>query len=535
MWGIAWRSLLTTMLDYGFRIYGQLETFISSDWTFCHTQVLKKIAHGSMSIQCDMKGRLILIDQGGSQSAMDSDSDGFFETIRVSHKEALAILSRTDAVLSTQIKSLVEDWDLKPMLKDVSREGDTIDYPPVAPIIVPIINTQPDSDGGAKEEQNGDFEDNCSSGIKFDVGITSKSITKEVLNFYPGNTELTHLNTGIVGDLGTGKTQLIQALILKLTQDPSRNRGVTPNILIFDYKKDYSKDEFVKATGAKVIKPFEIPLNFFDTRDSELDPKRARSERFKFFADVLSKIYPNVGAVQRSRIKTAVKQSYVNADDLEHVAPTLSDVFSAYKNDGLKPDSPYSIMEDLVDDEYFVNDASKAVPFSEFLKGIVVIDLASVGQDDKTKNMLVVIFLNMFYEHMLKVNKKPFIGNDPQLRFVDSMLLVDEADNIMKYEFDVLKKILLQGREFGVGVLLASQYLSHYNTKHENYLEPLLTWFIHKVPDVTLRQLEQIGLTNVTPDVIQSIKSLAKHECLYKTFDVNGKFMRAEPFFEIKK
>jgi DNA phosphorothioation-dependent restriction protein DptH len=36
------------------------------------------------------------------------------------------------------------------------------------------------------------------------------------------------------------------------------------------------------------------------------------------------------------------------------------------------------------------------------------------------------------------------------------------ADNIMRYESDVLRKVLLQGREFGTGVILASQYLRHF-------------------------------------------------------------------------
>ena len=139
------------------------------------------------------------------------------------------------------------------------------------------------------------------------------------------------------------------------------------------------------------------------------------------------------------------------------------------------------------------------------------------------------------YEHMLRIEKKPFLGEDPKLRFIDTMLLVDEADNIMKYEFEILKKILLQGREFGVGVLLASQYLSHFKTSHENYLEPLLSWFVHKVPNVTVRELEGIGLTNVNADIVDTIKTLECHECLFKTLGVDGKVIRGKPFFELMK
>ena len=69
--------------------------------------------------------------------------------------------------------------------------------------------------------------------------------------------------------------------------------------------------------------------------------------------------------------------------------------------------------------------------------------------------------------------KQPYLGNDPQLRFIDSMLLVDEADNIMKFNFDVLRQIL------------------------------------------------------------ENVKALDVHQCLFKTLDVPGRFMKATPFYEV--
>ncbi len=370
--------------------------------------------------------------------------------------------------------------------------------------------------------------------MKFPVGTMINQFDQNTINFFPGNTDLTQLNVGIVGDLGTGKTQLIQSLIKQISSSEAMNRGKKPNVLIFDYKKDYSKDDFVKATGARVIPPFDIPLNLFDLTDSS-QKRNARQERTKFFLDVLDKIYSGIGPIQKQHIKIAVKAAYISSEQEGRVAPTINDVFEEYKKGGRSPDIPYTIMDDLVDGEYFVSNAENTVPFSDFIDGVVVLDLSAVGADDKAKNMLVAIFLNLFYEHMLRIEKKEFIGSDPQLRFIDTMLLVDEADNIMKYEFDVLKRILLQGREFGVGVLLASQYLSHFKTNHENYLEPLKTWFIHQVPNITVKQLEAIGLTNVSIETVDTIKSLNKHECLYKTFDVHGKIIRAKPFYELIK
>ena len=164
---------------------------------------------------------------------------------------------------------------------------------------------------------------------------------------------------------------------------------------------------------------------------------------------------------------------------------------------------------------------------------MTVVDLAALGIGDKERNVLVVLFLNLYYEYMLNLVKRPYRGSDPQLRFIDSMLLVDEADNIMKYNFDVLRQVLLQGREFGVGVLLASQFLSHFKTRETDYSQPLLTWFIHKVPNVTPRELESIGLTRVVSSTVDRVKSLDVHQCFFKTLDVPGRFMRAAPFYQI--
>jgi hypothetical protein len=192
-----------------------------------------------------------------------------------------------------------------------------------------------------------------------------------------------------------------------------------------------------------------------------------------------------------------------------------------------------AIINDLVDMEVFASSTSETQPFDEFLDGVVVISLDALGQDDRSKNMLVAVMLNMFYENMLRTPKRPFLGADPQLRAIDSYLLVDEADNIMRYEFDVLRKLLLQGREFGTGVILASQYLRHFKVNATDYREPLLTWFIHKVPNVTPAELAALGLSGAVAELAERIKSLQVHQCLYKSFDMPGDIVRGLPFFEL--
>jgi DNA phosphorothioation-dependent restriction protein DptH len=215
-------------------------------------------------------------------------------------------------------------------------------------------------------------------------------------------------------------------------------------------------------------------------------------------------------------------------------APTIYDIHAEYRELlGGKSDTPMAIIDDLVDMEVFARDSRDALPFDKFLDGVVVVSLDALGQDDRSKNMLVAVMLNMFYENMLKRQKRPFLGTDPQLRVIDSYLLVDEADNIMRYEFDVLRKLLLQGREFGVGVILASQYLRHFKVGATDYREPLLTWFIHKVPNATAAELGALGLIADRGELSERVKSLSNHHCLYKSFDAPGAVVRGLPFYEL--
>lgn len=368
-------------------------------------------------------------------------------------------------------------------------------------------------------------------GIELHVGQTTGGFEPRPLRLDLSDTRLNQLNIGVVGDLGTGKTQLLKSLIFQIASSHESNRRIKPRFLIFDYKKDYSGEDFVRATGARVIKPQRLPLNLFDT--SEISDSAAPwLDRYRFFADVLDKIYSGIGPVQRNKLKQAVRSAY-EATQASGRAPTIYEVHAEYKElMGGKPDSPLGIIDDLVDMEVFTRDPADAISFDAFLDGVVVVSLAWLGQDDRTKNLLVAVMLNMFYEYMLRIPKRPFLGQHPQLRAIDSYLLVDEADNIMRYEFDVLRKILLQGREFGAGVILASQYLRHFKVNATDYRDPLLTWFIHKVPNVTPAELGALGFTGEVGELAERVKTLPNHHCLFKSYDSPGIVMRGTPFYE---
>ncbi len=549
MWRLASRHFYAALLDYGFRVYSQQSAVIhrGSQWADCQARVMASLMAGEMRVEVDPRGRLIAIDGSVHSLTRDTDNDGFNETISLSRKDATEIISGDSRSIYDAIRAKISAWDTEPrksvphtiaasatntkasvqiVREDLPQEGEE-QMLIAGPLHAENVSLSATSQ--VLPAQPAIHE--AGQGIELLIGDPLDAFRPETRKLSLSDTNLNQLNIGVVGDLGTGKTQLLKSLIYQITTQTAENMGVSPNVLILDYKKDYSNDDFVRATNAKVIRPKHLRLNLFDISQAA-ESTTPWLDRFSFFADVLDKIYSGIGPVQRKVLKDAVRVSYAEKKD-SGIPPTIYDVHRLYQvSTNNKPDSVSAIIEDLVDRELFAPDASEAST-KEFLTGVVVISLDALGQDDKSKNMLVAVLLNLFYENMLKIPKRPFYGANPQKRVVDSFLLVDEADNIMKYEFDVLRKVLLQGREFGVGVILASQYLRHFKVGATDYREPLLTWLIHKVPNVLPQELSALGMTTNMTQTADRIKSLALHECMYKTFNVSGEFLKGMPFYRL--
>lgn len=530
IWRLAFQHLLLSIIGFGMRVYSQHQdlTRASGDWAAFHEQIATAILGDPRAVTVDSRGRLVIVDDSPISDAHDRDEDGFAEVVVVGAADAGQVVAGAAQSFYNSVRAKIGDWEL-----GARWPADHAPVPAPAPDPEPDPPLKPASRDSHPmvEGRPAAAADQAGGGIQLRIGSTVDGFDQHDLALPLSDTRLNQLNMGVVGDLGTGKTQLLKALVCQISSSAASNRGIRPRMLIFDYKRDYSSPDFVGATGARVVKPHLLPLNLFDT-SAMADSMVPWLDRFRFFADVLDKIYSGIGPVQRDKLKRAVRAGYDGQPDGR--PPTIYNVHAAYAHllEG-KSDSPMAIIDDLVDMEIFEPDLSKTQTFDAFLDGIVVISLDALGQDDRSKNMLVAVMLNMFYENMLRTPKRPFIGGDPQLRAIDSYLLVDEADNIMRYEFDVLRKLLLQGREFGCGVILASQYLRHFKVNATDYREPLLTWFVHKVPNVTPAELGALGLASAAGEMAERVKALPNHHCLYKSFNVPGQIIRGLPFFEL--
>lgn len=363
------------------------------------------------------------------------------------------------------------------------------------------------------------------------------------LVWYPTDTNQTsHTNTGIIGTMGTGKTQFTKSLITQMYREQDFNVDSMPiGMLIFDYKGDYIDDEFVKATNATVHDIYHLPYNPL----SILIPKKSKPllplHTANMIKETISNAF-NLGIKQQTMLRDVIMEAYElkginksNPETWTKPAPTIHDVCNIYFNkEDIKEDSLYAALDNLRDFEIFEQNGLEAKNLFDLIDGVTVINLS--GHDESIQNLVVAITLDIFYNQMLVSGESK---QENSYRQLTKLILVDEADNFLSKNFTSIKKILKEGRMFGVGTVLSTQLLSHFATSENDYQNYILTWIVHNVSDLNNKDVRYIFNTKNKSEensVYNKIKSLAKHESLVKIPKENiPMYIKDKAFWELKK
>ena len=250
----------------------------------------------------------------------------------------------------------------------------------------------------------------------------------------------------------------------------------------------------------------------------------------------------NLGVKQQTLLRDIIMEAYelkginkAKQDTWTRPAPTIHDICSIYFNrDDIKEDSLYAALTNLYEFEIFEPDCLDTKNLFDIVDGVTVINLS--GYDEAIQNLVVAITLDIFYTQMLVVGESK---QENGYRQLNKLILVDEADNFLSKNFISIKKILKEGRMFGVGTILSTQLLSHFATSENEYQNYILTWIIHNVSDLNNKDVRYIFNTQSKGEedsIYNKIKSLAKHESLVKIPKENSPiYIKDKAFWELNK
>lgn len=374
------------------------------------------------------------------------------------------------------------------------------------------------------------------SGSNLNVLFGHNALTQAPLNWEPTNTaKFMNTNTGIIGTMGTGKTQFTKSVITQLHRNQVDNvNGAPIGILIFDYKSDYVDDKFQHATAGKKFNLHKLPYNplslFGDTPMLPVHTARG-------FSETMGKAF-NLGQKQQLRLRKLVGEAYelagirkADPSTWTKAAPTIADVWALFIETEPDEDSLYAALESLYELEIFEDDNTKYMSLYDLVDGITVVELA--GYPSEIQNLVVALTLDLFYSQMQKKGKPDIQGD---FRQMTKMILVDEADNFMSQNFPSLRKILKEGREYGVGVILSTQDITHFQTGENDYSSYVLTWVIHRVAKIRPQELKAMFAVNEKAEqekLMESINKLEKHYSLYIDGAKKIVKMRDRAFWEL--
>ncbi|MDO5394875.1 MAG: hypothetical protein Q4F07_02790 [Bacteroidales bacterium] len=169
-------------------------------------------------------------------------------------------------------------------------------------------------------------------------------------------------------------------------------------------------------------------------------------------------------------------------------------------------DKSYALFDKLQDYTIFSPDNSNCVSLFEWLDRVRVIDLTMYPDD--TKKVIVSLILDLFYAEMQQLGGSKQEQGFRQLR---AMIMVDEAHQFLKRDFNSLRKIISEGRMFGVGMILSTQNVGDFKTSQEDYTQFILSWMIHHVANVNNSELASIfGAGNPHLEKFRNFISKAK-------------------------
>jgi hypothetical protein len=261
----------------------------------------------------------------------------------------------------------------------------------------------------------------------------------------PGQ-KLPNPHLSITGETGSGKTQATKAIVSELQQ-----QGLP--VLILDFKDDYSDSSFIDAEGFRLYDASYSPLPFnpltpaIDQRQDLINP----SHHIHQLTDIIKRIY-KLGDQQAFRLREAIKRAYETAGIGLRPAP-------------LEPDKPFpafeAVQQQLVDDK--ANEAllgrlspifdlglfatgAEQTNFEEFLHSSAVIRLGQLPSDE-VKNSVAEFFLMALYNYLVRQSQTHTLGR---------LLVLDEAWRVVDSPF--LTPLMREGRAFGLGVVIASQF-----------------------------------------------------------------------------
>lgn len=480
------------------------------------------------------------LSQNDDKSALYADWNSLFES---------AMNADTDSELERKVEPTLSSNDAKPPsieLEDEREESkpenDTDDETQDAhEVSKPENDTDEktlDVDDESKPEDNVDDDQTTSSepGGGY-ASVIGKGQQGKAISWRPSSVEQ-GVMLGVIGKPGMGKTQLLLSVMQDLAELRNYN-GTSTSLFVFDFKSEFSAmDEFNELYGFSVVNVLDsVPFDIWALPEASKNDLKL-GQRVTQICDTFQSIY-NIGPAQRFRLSEVLMDQYKKR---KFGSPSLSDIADGYAKarGAAAPDTIDSILNQFKLTGAFLPDsAMPEVPsMQDYLRsGRKIFNF----QPDEIASPQIIRFyatviLNEYRQLMMS---QPNETNFPNgLRSLRSILIVDEAQNLMQHRPGSLSQIQSMGRSKGYGLILASQQLSHFRPDSGvNFANLMDTWAFFSSAGLTKADLNGVGASPETSQkLLSALSELGQGQAAFLTpSDKHGDWGSAEQYWKRKE
>lgn len=273
----------------------------------------------------------------------------------------------------------------------------------------------------------------------------------------------------VAGTTGSGKSNLLSVLINQI-RSASSDTHYPVNFLLFDYKGEFSDPaneswlQKFDTDRTAILNPIEKPLPFTPFKDFTGRPINEVNLYATSLSSALAAISPTkISANMDNRLSEAIINAYKAKNfkpvTFQEVLDNYVDLLPEKKQDDT--DSVISSLNQLVRNHIFA-DEDKV----DLLHNCYIINLGSFEKDGimaKAIVYFVISKLNNIYE---KLPKQAVNDERVELRH---FTVIDEAHYMLNFENKPLQNLIAVGRNKGMSIILATQNMESFKSKHFDF------------------------------------------------------------------
>lgn len=280
---------------------------------------------------------------------------------------------------------------------------------------------------------------------------------------------ITNTQVLVAGTTGSGKSNLLAVLINQL-RSASADTHYPVNFLLFDYKGEFSDPanahwlQLFETDNSAVLNPMEKPLPFTPFKDFTGKPINELNLYATSLSNALSAISPaKISANMDNRLSEAIIEAYKK----KHFKPiTFKDVLDNYtllmpEKKQEDTDSVKSVLNQLVRNNIFSEEDK-----IDLVHTCNIINLGLFEKDGIMAKAIVYFIiskLNNIYDSLPAQQV-----NDERVE-LRHFTIIDEAHYMLGFENQPLKNLIKVGRNKGMSIILASQNMDDFKSKHFDF------------------------------------------------------------------